>query len=390
MNFLIVGDGPEELAWAVALAERSEHRLVAAWPGLKAFPELPGRDDFEAALAVAGIEAVVVGGPISELRGEALRRVAGGGWSAIAIHPPGPDAGPYYNVAMSRQETGAIVVPDLPARRNPGVDAIAAASEKRALGEFRELRYEVPIGPGATDLVGTEFARVVDVLRAVLGEVEAVTATGDPPGERPSLGLVVQMRGPAGRRGEARLTVTPLAVPARLVLVGSEGTLALEHDPAWLGPARLVRQTARDGETVTDLPPFDPHAAILRVLESARLGEPRHPNLLDGTRAMELTEAVARSLKRGRTVDLHYEEMSELGTFKSTMTGLGCGLLVLAVCILPVALAGPALGFRWTIYLAWLVPPVLVLFVLLQVLRFGVSKPTTSVDAPTSPSGTAE
>ncbi|MGZ3391196.1 MAG: hypothetical protein ACXVCF_16605 [Isosphaeraceae bacterium] len=98
------------------------------------------------------------------------------------------------------------------------------------------------------------------------------------------------------------------------------------------------------------------------------------PNLNDGTRAMELSEAVVRSLRRGRTIDLHYEAISEDASFKSIMTSTGCMILMAALLILPLALAGTALGINWTIYLAYLIPPVLVLFVVFQVLRIGIRK----------------
>ena len=100
-----------------------------------------------------------------------------------------------------------------------------------------------------------------------------------------------------------------------------------------------------------------------------------HPDLLDGTRAMELVEATARSLRRGRTVDLHYERVSESGNFKSVMTSVGCVLLLLVLVALPVALIGPALGIGWTLYIAYAIPPVLILFILLQSLRFAAREP---------------
>ncbi len=34
------------------------------------------------------------------------------------------------------------------------------------------------------------------------------------------------------------------------------------------------------------------------------------------------------SLKRGRTIDLHHEEFSDIGTFKGTMASAGCALLM--------------------------------------------------------------
>jgi myo-inositol 2-dehydrogenase/D-chiro-inositol 1-dehydrogenase len=57
------------------------------------------------------------------------------------------------------------------------------------------------------------------------------------------------------------------------------------------------------------------------------------------------------------------------------MTSLGCLVLLSILVVVPLALAGPALGIGWTIYLAYLIPPVLVVFVLLQLLRFAVRDP---------------
>jgi myo-inositol 2-dehydrogenase/D-chiro-inositol 1-dehydrogenase len=368
MNFVLVGAGPEEEAWARTLVAAGQHRLVSAFPAWKWLPNLPGGRDLDEALAVAGVEAAVIGG-LMDLRAEALRRVAAAGWPAIVLHPPGPNADPYYQVALSRQETGAIVVPELPGRLQPGWQLLQDALASPEMGALRELRYEVPTSEDA-DLAGEVFARVVDVVRGLLGEIEAVTATGDPVGERPTSRLVVQLRASGARRGEIRLLAGVEEV-ARLSLVGSAGAWILEHDPSFLGPARLLKRHGPH-ETSAEFPPWDPRDALLHVLGAAVAGREVHPDLLDGTRAMELTEAVARSLRRGRTIDLEYEQLSEAGNFKSVMTGLGCGLLLLALIIVPVALAGPVLGYPWTIYLAWLIPPILVLFLTLQLLRFAI------------------
>src|SRR5207248_354066 len=126
MNFLLLGDGAEELAWARAISDAAGHRLLAAYPGAVGFPELAAPRDLDDALALAEVEAVVVGGAVAE-RGEALRRVAAAGLAAICLHPPGEDAEAYYQVALSREETGAIVIPDLPARLHPAVPALRRA-----------------------------------------------------------------------------------------------------------------------------------------------------------------------------------------------------------------------------------------------------------------------
>jgi myo-inositol 2-dehydrogenase/D-chiro-inositol 1-dehydrogenase len=370
MKVLILGDGAEEEAWARALVDHSEHQLWAACPGFKAFPDLPGGHDLDAALATPGVEAVIVGGP-SELRAEGLRRAAGAGLPVLALHPPGPNADPYYQIALSHQETGAVVVPDLPGRLHPGTEVIVEGLRRGSVGTLREVRYEVPTGSHDDDLAGVLFPRVVDVARRLIGEIATTTATGDPPGTRPSRRLVVQLRGQHGAVAEIRL-VADSHEPARLLIAGSEGSIVLEHDPSFLGPSRLVRRPRDGPEAEEIIAAWDPRAAVLRVLGDAVAGRAVHPDLIDGTRAMEVAEATVSSLRRGRTVDMFYEEMSEAGNFKSVMTGLGCGLLVAGLLLTCVALAAVAFGYRWAIYLAWAIPPLLFVFLVLQLLRFAI------------------
>jgi myo-inositol 2-dehydrogenase/D-chiro-inositol 1-dehydrogenase len=155
--------------------------------------------------------------------------------------------------------------------------------------------------------------------------------------------------------------------------------LTLEYDPGFQEPARLIRSPGPPGgEQTIELEPWDPFGAIMETMlpRLERRGPQSHtepnPNLNDGTRAMELSEAVVRSLRRGRTIDMHYEAISEDSTFKSIMTSTGCMILMAALFILPLALAGPVLGFTWAIYLAYLIPPVLVIFAVFQVLRLGI------------------
>ena len=218
-----------------------------------------------------------------EFRSEALRRAAAVGLPIICLHPPGADAEPYYQVALSREETGAVIVPDLPLRQHPGLVRLRQGWECGELGAFRGLRHESPADPAGGDLTRHAFARMVDSVPAFLGEIDALTATGDPKGDRPTETLVVHLRGAQGRRAEVRVW-TGHREPARFVFVGSEGTLTLEYDPDWIsGPSRLIRRSANSVESETDLEPWDSHAATLATLTEARAGREAHPDLLDGT-----------------------------------------------------------------------------------------------------------
>jgi myo-inositol 2-dehydrogenase/D-chiro-inositol 1-dehydrogenase len=372
MNFLILGDGAEELAWARAIARDPSQRLLAAYPGFAEFPELKRPADFDDALALAELEAVVVGGAI-ESRGESLRRVAAVGLPAICLHPPGDDSEAYYQVALSREETGAVVIPDLPGRLHPAMELLRKEIEQPELGGFRGLTVKASAEPGAGDLARHVFPRLVDPVRALIGEIEAVTATGDPLGPRPTESLIVQLRGPAARRAEVRIERGP-AEPGQIVLSAAAGSLTLEHPPTWDDSSRLIHRSAAGDPSVSPFEDWGPHAAILSVLTEAAGDRDRlvHPNLLDGIRAMELSEATVRSLVRGRTVDLHYEEISETATFKAVMTSIGCVVVLAILVVLPAALIGPPLGFPGTLYIAYAIPPILVLYMVFQLFRFAL------------------
>jgi myo-inositol 2-dehydrogenase/D-chiro-inositol 1-dehydrogenase len=382
MNVLILGNGDEELAWAHWLLGPSGHRLDAAFPGFgdPALAGIPVPLDLDDALARAGIDAVIVGGPI-ELRGEALRRAAAEGFAIICLHPPGHDSEAYYQVALSREETGAVIVPDLPLRLHPGVAALLQTLTAHDLGDFRALRVEGPSDSSAADLTRSGFSRVVDVVRALLGEIEALTATGDPPGEHPDFELVVQLRAADARRAELRIWSGP-PEPARLTLLAANGSLTLELDPRLERPARLIRHHPPYAPVITPLPYWDSHEAIFSVLSSSMgrrgIADLPSPSLHDGTRATELAEAAVRSLRRGRTVELHYESISEEATFKSVMTSTGCLIFLGSILLLPLAMAGPPLGLGWTLFIPYVIPPVLVFFVIMQTLRFAVRPPNRS------------
>ena len=173
-------------------------------------------------------------------------------------------------------------MPDLPLRLHPGVDSLAQVIKSGELGAFRGLRLEYPCSAEGTDLARVVVPRIVDVVRGMIGDIEALTATGDPPGLRPDLELVVQLRAAQARRAELRTWAATAGEPGRLTLTAANGSLTLEFDPLFQESSRLIRRTQTHGEEQTDLDPWDPHEAIFAVLtrssgprESARFAVPK-------------------------------------------------------------------------------------------------------------------
>ena len=87
--------------------------------------------------------------------------------------------------------------------------------------------------------------------------------------------------------------------------------------------------------------------------------------------SLELAEAVKKSLRRRRTVDVHFDSGSERGVFKSQMTAMGCGVLTFMLFGMVVYLVIAQLTSlpTWVLHTArilWIAP--LVIFLLAQAL----------------------
>jgi len=167
-----------------------------------------------------------------------------------------------------------------------------------------------------------------------------------------------------------RWSVGPIEQTAsgRLTLVGAEGKATL-HLPS-SGEAselEIVRGGAKEN---ISLSAWSPPAAALEQLELALDRKPATPSWPDACRDIELTESIARSLLKGRTIELHNEEHSEHGTFKGTMTSLGCGLLWLSLLVFVVALVlAWATGAEIFRYAPHFILAVLALFLAIQSLK---------------------
>ena len=105
------------------------------------------------------------------------------------------------------------------------------------------------------------------------------------------------------------------------------------------------------GAKTESVPDWDPAAEVLATLQAALAGETVEPSWTDAVRSVELVEAVERSLRRGKQVELRWDDNPEESNFKSTMTALGCGLLVFGLVAIVAAAVGQKvaekLGFVW-------------------------------------------
>ena len=108
--------------------------------------------------------------------------------------------------------------------------------------------------------------------------------------------------------------------------------------------------------------------ALLRTLENS---DECQKLMTSFSKTLEALSAVDRSLKRRRTIDIHFDGVSERSVFKSQMTAMGCGVLTYVafgmVAYLVLAQVADLPGWALnTVRAVWIAP--VVLFLLAQLL----------------------
>ncbi|MFM7108238.1 MAG: hypothetical protein ACKOZU_06505 [Planctomycetaceae bacterium] len=293
-----------------------------------------------------------------------------------------------FELDMIARDSAARLLPALPDRLHPWIAALAAAVEASAgapgpRGPLESIRLERTMTDRSRDAVLAALSRDVDLVRALVGDPARVTALGAGDPDAAWATLAVGLTGPAH-------------VPARWQVAAGGRTglrITLQHahgSQEVFAPDRPEPWTA--SPALPPPGPFDRGAVILDLVAAAiGGGSPPEPTgvppaaWIDAARALEIAEAVPRSLSRGRAIDLHREEFSELGTFKGTMASLGCGLVLAALVIAVAAtlVAGVAVELDWelgkSVVAAWpaVVLAALVAFLGLQVLPLVVGPDRT-------------
>ncbi|MEE2736629.1 MAG: hypothetical protein VX435_00245, partial [Planctomycetota bacterium] len=100
----------------------------------------------------------------------------------------------------------------------------------------------------------------------------------------------------------------------------------------------------------------------------------------------ESIEAVRRSLRRRRVIQIQFPEPTQEESFKGTMIAVGCGLLCLTVILLFFVSIAWMVGVPGVQYLLYLIPFAMLVFLLLQLLPFSIKgqkpSPSEQVDSP--------
>ncbi len=326
-------------------------------------------------------------------RAEGVRTLVQAGRTLFVAQPAELSMLWAYELDMIRRDTGARLVPALADRLHPFIARLRGVIEAgragvAGLGGPESLTLVRGMDDRSREAVLAQLARDADLVRVLAGDPARLStlADGAPDAAWPTLAVGLTGSG----QMPVRWQVTGRSRPGlTITLQHATGTVAV-----WIPDAADEPWTWRGDGGDEERMAFDRGAALVDVIHAAVGRETaacaRQPDdalppatWADASRAIELAETVPRSLVKGRAIDLHREEFSEIGTFKGTMASLGCAIVLGALFVLVVAAVlgvvasqmreeGQELqrGLLRTLVGAWpfMVLAVMVLFLAIQVL----------------------
>jgi predicted dehydrogenase len=385
MNFALLGDDPAVIPLVTAIAAHPGHQLTRASlvgeTTLSALSQIvPGvavADGWEEWVSSPVVDTVIVAGD-DEAVLEAARKLAAAGRSLMIIPLASQGLAFVYELTLIRDDALVALCPAFLPRFEPAVVALKTLIEAGELGQLMHLQFErtqsSPDDTGSPQLVSrSEIDEVllqdVDLLRSLGGNYSRVTAVySGKVSDRVSMAQVT-LAGEGMTEASWSLKTTQPGPLWKLVAVGERRTVVLtREDP--LTPVQLDAD-AIDVPQLLPQSSRDPIVSLLENCAAMQAGEPATPDWTDLTQAFELVDAARRSVVRRRTIDVYFETASERSVFKTQMTAVGCGLLVLTFfAVLVVLVIGTLFKPNDTVMLVLrgLVFLPLVLFLLLQVL----------------------
>lgn len=374
--------------------------VAAGSPHAALLDGLPRADSWEALVDPRSTDAVLVGGDgWNELRAEGVRKLVQAGRTLVLSQPLELSMLWAYEIDMIRKDSGARLIPVLPDRLQPFLERLKEAIEAGlagagSLGPLESIECQRRLRDRSRERVLGQLARDADLLRVLVGDPRRLSTLGGGETDAAWGTLAVGLTGAANlpvrwrvARGESPgLSIT---------LVGGSGSLTVDIPADDAAEWTLTAEPGGRVERAT----FDRAATILGLLEGSSSGGTNVAPAMwdDAARAIELAETVPRSLVKGRAIDLHQEEFSELGTFKGTMASLGCAIVLggLFVLLLATLVGGIAREAGWEfgerIAGVWPVAVLVVLgaFLLLQLLPLliGSNPPDRGGAAGSDPAG---
>jgi predicted dehydrogenase len=372
MHFALLGNHPDGLEFACALIESGSHELLCYSTTVPAAYQARFGSaarlvpDLEEVLANPHIDLVIVAGSPAN-RPAQLRRALQSERHVACVYPPDDSPDIAHEASMIQGDTHKVLFPILPAVMHPGVQALAdlvsTAKSKQAL---LRIRFGDMHDGTATRITFPAW----DVLRRLGGEIAELA--GFAAAEEAAAGDTVLINGrfQTGLLFQVSMANSPRGSSFALE---SETLNATLSGPAGSnGPAYVARWDDKGVLHEQAWTSWDPWPGLVASLEKLlattddKPTDAARPSWKDVIRGLELDDALRRSIRQRRAAVLDYQEGSEEVGFKGTMTLVGCALLWMLVAALILA--------KWFPALLWILLPMLVIFLGLQLFRWALPR----------------
>lgn len=236
---------------------------------------------------------------------------------------------------MIQRDTLAPLIPFHPPSKHPVISRVAQWTRGRSpVGQIEQVVIERSVVDRSDNAIRSALARDALILRRLLGNFQRVGAM--PAKEVTNLAnLNVQLTGEATAVG--RWSVNPINDPsgAVLSLIGEQGkiTLTMPDEGPW------TLNSTEDSIAGELLPPVD-EAGYANEIKNALASPnvPISPTWEDAFRATDFADTACESVRRGKTLPISNERLTEEDTFKSLMAAGGC-LIILVLPLLLLAIS---------------------------------------------------
>jgi len=391
MRFALLGEDPR-LANLGDTAIRLGHELVwigaagdtnLTLPTPSTFPTLStdNRDvPWQRLLDRDLADIILVGyGTVEDRRADQLRMFVQAGVPTLSVHPVFHSMLTYFELEMVRDETQCLMQHYTPGVYHPLLRQLRRmVTDAEELGPIEQVVFDRTMTDRTKEEVQSQLVQDLDLISRVVGNVNRVAVLKAPDVDTAYGNLSVQMSTSADLVVRWSVSSSTSQPSGRITLVGRDGqaTLQMPEDlTAW-----SLEQVGQDGRTTVDSTQNDWDDAadairrIVSAVENQAANESQQSNRGESTwqaaaRTVEVADAIERSMIKGRTIELHFEQFSEQSTFKGLMTSLGCGLLIAALGVVLVAgLIGDAFHLPWAGGWHFALLGVLVVFLLMQLI----------------------
>lgn len=315
MNFALLGDDAAAVPLiraALAAGHRFTRsslaeRLIATHAEFATIPKAA----WEELLIDNDVAAVLVAGDSDDVQ-TAAKQLASAGKPLLIVPRLAFGAACAYELSLIRDDSHVTLMPAFEHRFDPELVALSQQLANGEQGAIRRMQVDRVLTSPTSSLTEAEIDAAsladIDLLQWLGGRYDQVTAQRSGQSEHGCSQATLTLAGAGlpdatwtARRGSADVW--------RLTVETERGPITLERSANPRSPAALM-------------------AAFVAA------DAPNAPEWSDAVRVFDVLDAAKRSLRRRRTIDLHFETLSERQQFKTQMTAIGCGMLMLTLFLM--------------------------------------------------------